>query len=104
MINEDNIKYIFGSAVKDFRIQKGISREKLAEMIDVQPQAIAKIETGKRFVSSKVIAGLCNVFNVEPYVFFLKPAQTYTPESLDHISKIDSKLDKIYNLINKTKK
>ncbi|MBQ7287904.1 MAG: helix-turn-helix transcriptional regulator [Candidatus Gastranaerophilales bacterium] len=101
MFNDSDIKNIFGLVVKELRLQKGLTQEKLAEFLGMQPQTIAKIETGKRFVSSEVLAKLCNFFNVEPYVFFVKKNQTFTPETLDHISQINCKLDKIYEVITK---
>lgn len=99
MINNEDIKLILGLAVKELRTEKSVTQEQLAEFLGVQPPTIAKIETGKRFISSELFAKLCNFFNVEPYVFFLKRAQTYTPQSLDQISQINSKLDKIYDIV-----
>lgn len=99
MINNENIKSIIGTSVKELRTKRGITQEKLAEHIGVQPQTIAKIETGKRYVSSTVLAKLCNFFNVEPYIFFLKKAQTYTPETVDLIGQINHKLEEIHNIL-----
>ncbi len=91
MINNDDIKCIFGTAVKNLRQEKGITQEKLAEFLDIERQTVATIETGKRFVSSELLSKLCNFFNVEPYVFFVKQGKTYTKEDLDYIEQITFK-------------
>jgi len=99
MLNDKDIKNIFGSAIRELRLSKGITQEKLAEFLGIQPQTIAKIETGKRFVSSNLLSKLCNFFNVSPSTFFIEKAQEYTPESTDYIVQINSKLQKIYEII-----
>jgi len=104
MLNDKDIKIILGSAIKELRIKKDLTQEKLAEFLGVQPQTIAKLETGKRFVSSKFLSKLCNFFDVSPNVFFMAKNQTYTPESLDHIANINIQLQKIIEIIDKNKK
>ena len=63
MYDDKHIRNILGSAIKNLHIEKGITQEKLAEFLGVQPQTIAKIETGKRFISSELLSKLCNFFN-----------------------------------------
>ena len=99
MINSSNIKSNLGSVLKELRNRKGITQEKLAECIGMQPYAITKIETGRAFISSETLSKLCNFFNVEPYIFFLNKDQAYTVEDLDKLSKINNKLDRIYEII-----
>lgn len=107
MIDTDKIKTIFGSIVKELRNQKGITQEELAEFIGMQPQAIAKIETGRTFVSSETLVKLCNFFEVDPSVFFIKNIATKSQEDLNYISEIkrmlpvfsSSKLREIYNIL-----
>jgi len=102
MNEKNNIKITFGLALKDLRESKGLTQEQLAENLNLQTyQTINRIENGKSFVTSELLQKMCNFFNVEPYVFFLKRGQTYTPQSLDHIFQINSKLDKIYEIIRK---
>lgn len=72
MYDSKNIKKIFGATVKELRTNKGITQEQLAEYLGLQPHSITKIETGRTFVSSEVLASLSNFFNVTP-AFFLNP-------------------------------
>lgn len=101
MSGTNNVKKTLGLALKDLRESKNLTQEQLAEGLDLQSyQTINRIENGKSFVTSELLEKMCSFFNVEPYVFFLKRGQTYTPQSLDYISQINSKLDKIYNIVN----
>lgn len=60
MINSEQIKTNVGLALKALRIGKGLTQEELAERVDLQPNTIAKIETGKIYLTSKTLAILCN--------------------------------------------
>lgn len=97
-----DVKKILGHALRTLRESKNLTQEQLAEHLNLQSyQTVNKIENGKSFITSDLLERMCNFFNVEPYIFFLKEKQTYTPETKDQISQINSKLNKIYNIINK---
>jgi len=107
MTDAGNIKSILGSVVKELRAQKKITQEQLAEFLDVQLTTIARIETGRVFVSSELLASLCNFFEVDPSVFFIKNIAIKSQEDLNYISEIkrmlpafsSSKLREIYNIL-----
>lgn len=54
----DNIKIRLGKKIREIRMSKGISQEKLAEMADLDRTYITGIETGKRNISITVIEKL----------------------------------------------
>ena len=89
MIEEKNIKENFGVILKELRVQKKLTQEQLAELIGMQPQTITKIETGRVFVSSETLASLCNIFNVEPSLFFNKKNKINLSEEIDY--KVETK-------------
>ena len=62
MFTEKEIRQNVGNIVKQLRMQKGLTQEKLAEFIDVQPQTIRSIEKGRSFLSCKVLTKLSNFF------------------------------------------
>lgn len=70
MFTEKEIRQNVGNIVKQLRIQKGLTQEKLAEFIDVQPQTIRAIEKGRSFLSCKVLTKLSNFFEVDYSFFF----------------------------------
>jgi len=60
----DNIKVRFGKRIREMRLLKGISQEKLAELADLDRTYITGIETGKRNISITVIEKLSKAFNL----------------------------------------
>lgn len=62
--NMENIKVKFGQRVKELRLTKGYSQEKLAELSDLDRTYIPGIESGKRNVSINVLQKIANAFNI----------------------------------------
>lgn len=60
----ENIKVKFGQRVKELRLTKGYSQEKLAELSDLDRTYIPGIESGKRNVSINVLQKIANAFNI----------------------------------------
>ena len=56
-----NKKELLGKRLRELRKRKGISQEKLSELIDVDPTTISNIENGKNYPS---MANLENILNV----------------------------------------
>jgi len=59
-----DIRMKFGAKVKDLRISKGYSQEKLAELSDLDRTYIPGIESGKRNVSLVVIEKIAKAFKI----------------------------------------
>ena len=47
-----NIAQALGINIKKFRKARGLSQEKLSEMIGIQPRQMSKLETGVHFPSA----------------------------------------------------
>ena len=60
----DNIKVRFGKRVREIRLLKEISQEKLAELADLDRTYITGIERGKRNVSITVIEQLSDALEL----------------------------------------
>ncbi|MBR1424936.1 helix-turn-helix transcriptional regulator [bacterium] len=65
-----DIKKLFGKRVKELRIKKGYTQEKLAELIDVGERNLSKIECGKCFVKAETIAKLLYALDVNSSELF----------------------------------
>lgn len=59
-----NVKIKFGIKVKNLRISKEYSQEKLAELSDLDRTYIPGIESGKRNVSLVVIEKIAKAFKI----------------------------------------
>lgn len=65
-----NIKEIFGKNLKYYRFQKGLSQERLAEMLDSTVTYISNIETGRNGVTFSTLEELCRLLDVKPKQLF----------------------------------
>jgi transcriptional regulator with XRE-family HTH domain len=55
----DNL-HLFGKRVKELRKSKGITQEKLAEIIELDAKQIGNIETGSGFTTMQTLEKLAN--------------------------------------------
>ena len=66
--------------LKDFRIERGLSQEELAEKSGISRTTLSKIENNEEAaVNTRTIAKLAEVFNVKPSDIFLM----YPPTKVD---------------------
>ena len=66
-----DIRKIFGSNVKKYRLKKGYTQEKLAELAEISDKVSSPIETGRSFIKLEDMPKLCEVLEVEPFQLFL---------------------------------
>jgi len=78
-MTESDLRAILGENLKRYRIFKDLSQAKLAEILDISPNFISDIETGKRWLSSDTLVNLAAAIGVEVYEL-LKPAQVPADE------------------------
>ena len=74
-MTESDLRTVLGVNLKRNRNLKGFSQAKLAEILDISPNFISDIETGKRWLSSDTLVNLAKALDIEVYEF-LKPPQT----------------------------
>lgn len=51
--------------LKDIRMEKKITQEKLSELIDVGPQTISNIERGAAFPQAETIVRICSCLEID---------------------------------------
>lgn len=66
-----DIKKQFGQRIKYLRKRKGLSQEKLAEMLGLSTRSLGNIETGRYFMSLPNIEKLIDALEIEPYELFV---------------------------------
>ena len=54
-----------GTLLKQFRIQRGLTAEQVAERLLVSPSKISRLETGNRGASARDISDLCDLYEVD---------------------------------------
>ncbi len=60
----EDVKIKFGQRVRELRLSKGYSQEKLAELSELDRTYIPGIESGKRNVSLVVIEKIAKAFKI----------------------------------------
>lgn len=65
-----NIKILVGMKIKQIRKSRGLTQEKLAELIGIEPQSMSYMETGKFSPSPDTLQKLSEVLCVKPYEFY----------------------------------
>lgn len=60
----------YGSILKSFRLERGLSQEKLAFKTGLHRTYIGSVERGERNISLKNILIVCNSLDVKPSTFF----------------------------------
>ena len=65
-----SLKEDFGKSLKAIRTLKGITQEKLAELIGIEQRQLSRIETGKSFISFGTLEKICLVLDVAPAELF----------------------------------
>lgn len=56
--------YLLGRNIAKYRKNKNLSQNALAEIIDISREHLAKIETGKRNISLKLLFKLCENLDI----------------------------------------
>ena len=64
-----NYKYL-GLNIAYYRKERGLSQEKLAELVNISRTHMSRIETADCAVSLDVVFEICNVLNVKPCQMF----------------------------------
>lgn len=66
----ENTKVLLGARIKEIRKARGLTQEKLAEMIDVEQKHVSRIESGKNFPTIDRLEKMSAALNVPLMGFF----------------------------------
>lgn len=66
-----NIIVVFGTNVKQYRRNRGLSQEKFAELCDLHRTYISDIECFQRNISLNSVQKIAEALNIEPYKLFI---------------------------------
>ncbi len=62
---ENNVCKILGHNIKKIRSSRGLTQNKLAELLNIEVKSLSLIETGKGFASAKTIEKLSSVLDIQ---------------------------------------
>ncbi|MDR2701954.1 MAG: helix-turn-helix domain-containing protein [Spirochaetaceae bacterium] len=89
-MTESDLRALLGENLKRYRLAKGLSQAKLAEILDITPNFISEIETGKRWVSSDTLVNLAESLGIEEYEL-IKPPEAPNMEIASFIQNYTQK-------------
>lgn len=85
-VSEKEIRDLIGKNLKRLRKKAGLSQLDLSGEANLSHTFINDIENGKKWVSCKTIARLCDVFQVEPSQFFFPISEEEDQERSQAVS------------------
>ena len=94
-----NIKKLFGLKLKQVRINKNLTQEKLAELVDINPRQLSRIESGNSFPSVSTLEKMCTVLDVLPVDLF-----NFTDKKLEELGERIKMPESIENILESEQK
>lgn len=101
-----DIKTKLGKRIQEIRKKKGMSQEKLAELVGIEPNNISHIEKGKNYPTPENIAKIARALDKEVYELYLfnhfKPYEEIRLELINALQDENTArlLYKFYSTIN----
>lgn len=101
-----DIKRLLGKRIKQYRILKGYSQEKFAELLNISQRILSGIECGSNFLSAQTLDKILEVLNIVPddlfYLEYLKPNKELVAELVSDIKALEfeeEKLQTVYKVV-----
>ena len=89
-----SIKKELGRKIKQMRVAKGYTQDKLSEMINISQKALSSIEIGENFVTAETLDKLISALETTSEELF---ATNNVKEPTELIQKINENIVKIKN-------
>jgi len=80
--------------IREFRTAAGLTQERLAEKVDISPQYLSRLETGRRVPSLDVVAELAEALNTTPSALVAEPQEDTHAELTIRMAAIFRALDR----------
>ena len=92
---------VLHTRIRKAREEKGYTREKFAEKLDVSVSYLAELERGRTGISVKMLIKVCNVLGLSSDYVLFGEERTEDKKRVDAINRIDAQyihlLDKVIN-------
>ena len=100
------VKEELGKKIKRMRINRGLTQEQLAELVDISQRTLSGIEIGENFVTAETLDRIIKSLNTTTEELFAtnhlrdkNEVVTEIIENLKFISQSPDKLDILYNVV-----
>ena len=101
-----DFKKLLGKKIQSIKKAKGLTQERLAELIDIETPSLSYLETGKYAPSVETLQKLSKVLNVKPWEFYFftelsdEDKKNELKKALDENPKLIKMLYNFYKSIN----
>lgn len=85
--------------IRKAREEKGYTREKFAELLDVSVSYMAEVERGRTGISVKMLVKICNLLGLSADYLLFGERRDSDIQLLDKINRIDQKYLPMVNAI-----
>lgn len=97
------LKKSVGRRIKEIRKKKGLSQEKLAELVDIEQNTLSCIETGNNFCTAETLEKIINALEIDPTELFdfghQKDNETLLQEINSMLKKTPDKIPEVYKVV-----
>lgn len=100
------VKILLGEKIKRLRKQRGYTQEQFAEIIEITPRNLCRIEAGNSFVTSDTLDKILTALNVPADILFsyehLKDEKELIADIYTYIDKIKTnpgQIEKVHRLL-----
>ena len=94
-----DIKSLLGKKIKQYRLQRGYSQEKLSEMLNISQRTLSGIECGNNFLTSQTLEKILEILKISPdelfFVEHLKDEDDLVAELLQDIKNLKNNPEKL---------
>jgi len=98
----NDVKKLLGQRIKEIRKKKGLTQEKLAELIGIEPPNMCFIETGRFYPSPDTVQKIANALNVKIYELYsfdyLRPVHEIKEELFQKLENSEDLLRMVYKI------
>ena len=84
-----DIKKLLGRRINEIRTRKGLTQEKLAELVGIGERNLSKIECGNNFITAETLSNILFALDVEPSELF----------NFQHLENTDELKEELINAI-----
>ena len=105
------IKQELGQKIRRMRINRGLTQERLAEIVDISQRTMSGIEIGENFLTAETLDKIVKALNTTTEELFstnhLKEPEKLIKEineDIEYITQNPQKLETLYNIIKALKK
>ena len=87
----DDIKKLLGNRIKEIRKLRGMTQDKLSDIVNIEVPNISNIENGKYYPTSENLQKIADALNVRPYELYM----------FEHNRNINELKNELFNALDK---